>query len=722
MGEEKNFADELAKKNRTILIRYYMVVFLLLLLVASGILAFTFRIAFVEKDKWANQAKVFKQSELMIIPNRGNIYSSDGKLMATTVPRYSLLMDFKADGFPVDSFLYSKKNGIDSLSIYLSRKLKNRSAASYKAHLMRGFNSKNRGYPVYEGRVTYFDLKEIQQFPFFRYGRNTSGFYAKEMVQRQKFFGRMASRTIGDIDNEIKKEDGLSTGKNGLELRYDSLLRGRSGVQSLRRLGRSWTNVTEVEPVDGHDIITTIDIQIQDFTEKALIDKLNELDAELGIAIVMEVRTGEIKAISNLERASRGVYVEALNHAVADEIEPGSTFKIASMIVALEDKICTPDDMVETGNGTYAYGGKVIRDHNYERGGYHTISVAEAIWYSSNIGVAKTILKGYEHNPEKFIEGLKRTGINADLNLEIQGAGKTKIKSPGDSDWSRITLPWMSFGYNVQVPPIHTLTFYNAIANDGKMVRPLFTKEIQKDGKTVKRFATETIQTSICSNETLKIIREMMVNVVEKGTGATFRSDAVAFAGKTGTAQIASGGRYSGTHNLSFCGYFPAERPQYSCIVVIRHPRMGGTPSGTMPGSVFKTIAEKVYSHQTQIDLRKMAADSTRVIIPAVKNGDTQTLGYVLNEMKIKNNAKQIQSAYVRSEIKPTDEQIELKELAVSTELIPNVVGMGAKDAVYVLEKSGLRVSFSGRGQVVSQSVAAGQRVVKGQTIAIVLR
>ena len=720
MAEEESILEESTKNNRTLHIRYYIVI-LLLCPIIFGILSFTFKISFAEKEKWAKEAERYKLPDRMINPNRGNIYSADGKLMATSVPRYYLYLDFQADAFPVDSFLHSKTNGIDSLAVYLSRKFPNRSVESYKTHLKRGLASKSRQYPVYEGRVTYTDLKEIKQFPFFRYKNNARVLSQKEMVQRQKHFDRMASRTIGDIYNEIET-DGISKGKSGLELRYDSLLRGQAGIKSLRRVGKQWTNVTEVEPVDGYDIITTIDIQIQDFTEKALLEKLIELDAEVGIAIVMEVRTGEIKAISNLERAGAGLYVESRNRAVADEIEPGSTFKIASIMVALEDKVCTPDDIIDVGNGHYYYipNKKPINDHNAGKGNSR-ISVSEAIWNSSNVGVAKIILKGYENNPRKFIEGLERTGINADLNLEIPGAGHTKIKDPNSSSWSKTSLPWMSFGYEVQVPAIQTLAFYNAIANNGKMVRPMFTKEIQKEGKTVKRFTTETIRNSICSSETLHLIRKMMVDVVVIGTGKSFRSETVTIAGKTGTAQIASGGSYSGTHNLSFCGYFPADNPQYTCIVVIRHPRRG-VISGAMAGNVFKTIAETIYSHQTKIDLRKMTIDSTGVKIPAVKNGDTKALRYVLDGLKIKNNTKQINAVYAISNNRQENGQLEFKALTVQEGLVPNVVGMGAKDAIYTLEKSGLRVSFTGRGQVVSQSVAPGQLVVKGQTVSIVLK
>ena len=726
MSENKNPIEDTARTKR-ILSRYFIVV-VALLPVVIGILFFVFKIAFTEQEGWAEAAKTQKKASRIINPNRGKIYSSDGKLMVTSAPRYNLFMDFKAGSFLTDSFLHSKDNGIDSLAYYLANKLKDRSAASYKTHLMRGMNTKHRNYQICNGVVSYADLLEIRKFPFFRCGSsNETGLKAVEKTQRLKLFGSLASRTLGDITMQRDRDgkDSIYIGAYGLELQYDSLLRGQAGLYSIMKVGDKWTDVTEVEPLDGYDIQTTIDTQIQDFTEKALLDKLKELDAELGIAIVMDVRTGEIKAISNMERTQPGRYTETRNHALIDLIEPGSTFKVATMMVALEDKVCSPDSIIDTGDGNFYYPSRrysPITDHNVKKGGFGKISVAQSLWHSSNIGLAKVILSGYEKNPAKFVEGLNRVGINANLHLEIQGAGRARIITPENSQWSVTTLSRMSYGYEVQIPPINTLTFFNAIANDGKMIQPIFTKEIKKDDKTIKRFTTETIIPSICSNETLKIIREMLVNVVEEGTGKQFRSDAVPFAGKTGTAQIATAGGYSSAHhNLSFCGYFPADRPQYSCIVVIRRPRYG-EPSGAMPGSVFKTIAEKVYSHQTNIELRAMTSDSARVVIPAVKNGDTKALRYVLDELKIRNNTRQIKTEYARNENNPGNGEIELQELIVQEGLVPNVVGMGAKDAVYALEKSGLRVSVSGKGRVVSQSVSPGQRAVRGQTVAVVLR
>jgi cell division protein FtsI (penicillin-binding protein 3) len=715
---EEEEPEEIALEKKQIVWRYFVVILLLGVAIAI-IFVLIFKIAFREKEKWIEVAERHKIPDQLVKPDRGNIYSSDGKLMVTNVPRYYLYMDFQADGFIADTFLRSR-NGLDSLAICLSKKLKNRTVKGYRDHLLRGMKSKSREYPVYEGRVSYADLKEIKQFPFIRRGRNTSGFYEKEVVQRQRFYGSLASRTIGDIYNE-KETGGLPRGKTGLEMQYDSLLRGQHGTKSTIRVGRNWTSVMEEEPVPGMDLVTTIDLQIQDFTEKALIDKLRSTDAETGVAIVMEVRTGEIKAISNIERIRPGVYVETntRNYALTDQLEPGSTFKIPSIMVALEDGVCTPDDVVDTGNGIYRYENRNIIDHNADKGGYHQITLAQAIWYSSNIGVAKTILKGYRNDPKKFTDGLSRIGMDADLR--VHGAGRPRIRTQNDPRWSKLTLPWMSFGYEVQVPPIQMLAFYNAIANNGKMVRPAFTKEIRRDGKTVERFSTEVIRSSICSRETLSIIREMLVNVVERGTGKAVHSDAVAIAGKTGTAQIASGGGYQ-SHQVSFCGYFPAGSPVYSCIVVIRRPRIGYPSAGTMSGGVFKTIAEKIYSGQTRIDVRSMDADSMKVALPEVKNGDAKALASLLNELDIKTEPRRPKSGYIATERRTDDRLIGLKEVVLKENTVPNVAGMGARDAIYLLEKSGLRVSMSGRGRVVSQSLTPGQHVNRGQTVSIVLR
>ena len=552
-----------------------------------------------------------------------------------------------------------------------------------------------------------------------------NGFYVKEMVQREKPFGSLASRTIGDIYGEIDST-GVSKGKNGLELQYDSLLRGVPGVSSVKRIGGRWTNVTEVEPVDGMDIRSTIDINIQDITEKSLVDMLKSIDAASGTAVVMEVKTGEVKAITNMARIREGVYAETKNHAVADETEPGSTFKVASMMVALEDGVCQPGDTVDVGNGIFMYKGARMTDHNNHKGGYHKITAEQAIWYSSNIGVAKVILKGYEHNPTKYVEGLYRIGLTKDLHLEIPGAGRAKIRKPDDTTlyWSKTTLPWMSFGYETQIPPIYTLAFYNAIANDGKMVRPMFTKEILQNGKVVQRFSTEVINPSICSEQTLAIIKDMLLGVVEKGTGKAVHSDIVRIAGKTGTAQIASGGVYRRAgHQVAFCGYFPADKPEYTCIVVIRQPRIGYPSGGTMSGGVVKAIAEKIYASHVRINVNEMQPDSTAVLLPPAKSGDYQALTSVLDELDINMDTDSLkQEQWVYAQADTARRLLDIEDLTIRQGLVPRVVGMGAKDAVYLLESLGLRARIHGIGRVRSQSILPGQRIVKGQTIVLTLK
>ena len=730
MSEENEQNKNLPGNGRILF--FYFVVVLMLCCVAAGILICAFDTAFVEKEKWLKVAEEQKRPNRLILPGRGNIYSADGKLMATSVPRYYMYMDFKADVFETkttkwngrDTFLNSKTNGVDSLAVYLSRKLKDRTPAGYKAYLLRGLKSKSRQYPIFAGKVSYSDLKEIQKFPFLRLGRFRSGFYTKEMVQRQKPFGSLASRTIGDIYGEIE-EGGLTKGKNGLELQYDSLLRGEAGLSSVRRLGGGWTNVVEVEPTDGCDIKTTIDIHIQDITEKSLVDKLREIDAESGTAVVMEVATGEVKAITNMARIREGVYAETKNHAVADETEPGSTFKVASIMVALDDGVCAPSDTVDVGNGVFMYKGARMTDHNLNRGGYGRISVEQAIWYSSNIGVAKTILKGYENNPRKFVEGLYRIGMNADLRLEIPGSGRAKIRMPGDTlnYWSKTTMPWMSFGYETQIPPIYTLAFYNAIANGGKMMRPIFTKEIIKDGKTIQHFSPEVIKESICSDSTLAIIQDMLLGVVEKGTGKAVHSDIIRIAGKTGTAQIASGGVYrTSGHQVAFCGYFPADNPKYSCIVVIRRPRIGYPSGGTMSGGVVKAVAEKIYASYMLYDVREMERDSLAVPLPQVKGGNREAVESVLDELDIPTDADSLETIWTFARLSQDSTKIELRNLEIHDGTVPRVIGMGAKDAVYLMEKAGLRVSLSGVGRVVSQSVSPGGKVHKGQTVLLTLR
>jgi cell division protein FtsI (penicillin-binding protein 3) len=624
--------------------------------------------------------------------------------------------------FAIDSLFNSKHNNLDSLADCLARHFQDRTKEGYKAHLRKGLKSKDRQYLISTHKASYADYKKIQSFPFLRIPRNGSFFTKRETMQRHKPFGTLASRTIGDIYGEIL-ESGVTKARSGLEQQYDSLLRGIPGISSFRRSGASWVPVIEVEPVDGIDIRSTIDVEIQDVVEKTLSDMLRKTDADAGTAVVMEVKTGEIKAMTNMARTSPGHYSETMNHAVADVIEPGSTFKVAAMMVAIEDGVAVPSTPVDVGDGTFHYTNRTMTDHNHNRGGYGKITAEKSIWYSSNIGVAKIILSGYDKDPKKFVDGLHRIGMDADLKIGLPEANRARLRHPGDKYWSKTSLPWMSFGYEVQIPPVQTLTFFNAIANNGKMVRPKLVNDFLKNGEVVKHFNTEVIIPQICSQRTLKIIQDMLYNVVNykdptsahrDGTGKPAKSDIITIAGKTGTAQIARNGTYkTGAHNVSFCGYFPYENPQYTCIVVISHPREGVVSGGQMCGTVVKDIAEKIYSASIVFDVAKIADDSLKVAKPEMLIGNDAALKRITGELKV----SAIPAASTASAASSASSA---SSTMVTT--VPDVTGMGAKDAIYAIEQCGMRAAVSGYGKVEAQSVKTGAKAVAGQTVILTLK
>ena len=476
------------------------------------------------------------------------------------------------------------------------------------------------------------------------------------------------------------------------------------------------------------DISTTLDIDIQDIVNSSLLSKLTEIDAESGTAIVMEVKTGEIKAISNLGRISQGVYDETKNFAVSDESEPGSTFKTLSMMIALDKGVINPKDSIDTGNGVYMYKGAKMTDHNHRKGGFGMISAEQAIWFSSNIGTAKIVLKGFESNPSAFVDAIYDTKINLPLDIGIPGMGNAKIRHPKDTAkyWSKTTLPWMSFGYETQVPPIYKLNFYKALANNGRLIISLLVKKLVKGGETIEEYKTETINSSICKSSTLRQIRQMLLDVVEQehGTAHVIKSDKLLLAGKTGTAQLsagASGYKSAGArHQVSFCGYFPADKPVYSCIVVIRNPRNGYPSGGGMSGMVFKNIAERVYAQGRSVAI-EANKDTSVWIAPKVKNGNFEDLATVLGRLNLRfENEEDDDAEWVKTEIK--NKKIHVSAWSNEANLIPSVIGMGAKDAVFLLENSGLKVQISGKGKVYNQSKPAGRRITRGETVVLNLR
>lgn len=708
----------MADKRKSIVLRFGIVYFIILFLFSLVIYRIVV-LQFVEKDEWMEVAAKNKKSDIRVKPNRGNIFACDGRLMASSIPTYYVYMDTRVPALHEDDGKLFKEN-IDSVSLSLANYFGDRTKEEYKLMLKKAYHEGKGEVPLYPKRITYAQLKDLRKMPLFRMGRNKSGLIAKKLLRRVKPFGSLASRTIGDI-----YADESMGGKNGLELYFNTELLGTPGVSVRQKVANRWEETVQVEPIDGLDILTTIDIDLQDIAEKALVDSLKSFDAETGYAVLMEVQSGEVKAIVNMQKNADGSYTENKNGVVSDQVEPGSTFKVFSLIALLDNGKAQITDTIQTGNGVYNYYGSNMTDHNANRGGYHNITLAEAIHASSNIGVSRAVVKAYGQNPAEYVEKLYSMGFNEKMNLEIPGNAGPKIRHPKDKSkyWSKTTLPWMSIGYETQIPPIYTLAFYNAIANNGKLIRPFFVKAILKNGQTIKTFSTETIREAICKPRTLSIVRETLLGVLEgeKGTAKNVRSKYVRIAGKTGTAQISKGtlGYKAGgkSHQVSFCGYFPADDPLYTCIVVIREPHNGYPSGGKMAGSVFKSIAEQTMALKSNLKPDNFTQDTTNVFpyFPEGKSGNYKALQAVLSDLNLPVNGQT--ADWVKTFA--GEKTMRVEPLTVEKHNVPDLQGMGAKDALYLLGQMGLKVQIAGKGKVVSQNLLPGTAVSKGQTILI---
>ena len=706
--------------------RYFFVI-LLMALIGVAIVVKAGITMFAERQYWQDVADRFVKENVTVKPNRGNIISSDGKLMASSLPEYRIYMDFmsgekdekrrKKDQARRDSILTAN---MDSICIGLHKIFPDKSAAQFKAHLKKGRQAKSRNYLIYPKRISYIQYKEVKRLPVFCLNRYKGGFKELAYNQRKKPFGSLAARTLGDVYADTAKG-----ARNGIELAFDTILKGRDGLTHRQKVMNKYLNIVDVPPVDGCDLISTIDVGMQDICEKALVDKLKELNAFVGVVVLMEVATGEVKAIVNMTKGKDGNYYEMRNNAISDMLEPGSTFKTASIMVALEDGKITPDYVVDTGNGQMPMHGRVMKDWNWRRGGYGKLTVTEILEVSSNVGTSYIIDHFYGSNPQKYIDGLRRMSIDQPLHLQIAGEGKPNIRGPKErSYFSKTALPWMSIGYETQVPPLNILTFYNAIANNGVSIRPKFVKAAVKDGEIVKEYPTEVINPKICSDKTLAQIREILQKVVGEGLAKPAGSKQFHVSGKTGTAQISQGaaGYKAGVTNylVSFCGYFPSEAPKYSMIVSIQKP--GPTASGgLMAGSVFSKIAERVYAKDLRLPLTS-AIDTNTVVIPHVKAGEMRQTQRVLEELNINIQGKIADSRKeVWGSTHAAQQAVVLESRGIMQNFVPSVIGMGAKDAVYLLESKGLKVNLVGVGKVKSQSIANGTIIRKGQTITLTM-
>ena len=708
----------MADKRKDIVLRFGIVYIFICMLFVYVIYHIVI-IQFVERDNWLALAAHSKRSDIVVKPNRGNIYACDGRLMASSIPTYYVYMDLRVPALhEKEGALFN--NNVDSLAIYLSSFFHDRTAYEYKTTLTKAYQKGVGEFQLFPDRISYAQLKQLRTLPLFRLGRNKSGLITKELFKRVKPFGSLASRTIGDI-----YADELKGGKNGVELRFNTQLLGTSGVSIRQKIANTYMETVQVEPIDGMDITTTLDVDLQDIAEKALLDSLRAFDAGSGYVILMEVHSGEVKAIVNMQQNADKTYTENKNGAVSDLVEPGSTFKVASLMAALDQDKVKITDSIQTGNGIYRFSNQDMKDWNANKGGFGRISIADAIHASSNIGISRMIVNAYGHNPSEFVDKLYEMKLNEPLNLEIPGAAAPQIRHPKDKAkyWSSTTLPWMSIGYETQIPPIYTLAFYNAIANNGKYIRPFFVKSISKNGLIVKTFETETIKESICKPTTLQDIHDVLLGVLEGrlGTAKNVHSKYVRIAGKTGTAQISKGalGYKEGgkTHQVSFCGYFPAENPQYTCIVVIREPRIGYPSGGKMAGSVFKNVAERTMALKSHRKPNTFDLDSItkNPLSPISKVGYFNALQTVMTELQLPLGEKKSEWVKTFSD----DNKTLVEPAAVFKNAVPDLKGMGAKDAVYLLERMGLRVLAYGRGKVVSQNLKPGTFARKGSLIVL---
>lgn len=649
-----------------------------ILVMAIGIVIKLTNIQWVEGDFYRNLAKERTVKNFVIPANKGNIYSADGSLLAISIPSYKIRFDAVA---PKEEDFKNNINALsDSLAVMFGK-----SSGYYQNELTKAKKHKNRYFLVARD-LSYTQYMRIKSFPLFNLGPYKGGIITEQKTIREHPIGKIAERTIGyeRIDHE---------GENlevGIEGAFSNYLTGKDGKILKQKIAKNqWKPISdnnEVEPQDGYDVISTIDVYIQDIAHHALLKQLEKYEADHGCVVVMETHTGDVKAISNLGRATDGSYYETINYAVGESHEPGSTFKLIDLIALLDDKKIDTSAVFDSKGGDVVYRGSHVRDSH--RGGYGKISLARGFELSSNTVMVQAVYDNYKDNPQQFVDHINAFGLNKPLGLPFKGEGIPRIPQRKDKDWSGITLPWMAFGYGVSVTPLQTLTLYNAVANNGEMVKPKFVKEVKEWNKVIKRYDKEVINPKICSDETLAKVQKVLENVIVKGTGKKLYNKNFSMAGKTGTAQANYGkGKGAGTemyYTSSFVGYFPADNPKYSCIIVVHKPNVAqGYFGGDVSGPVFKRIAQKIYT------------DSPST-----------------NEIKTLNKKNAKQEANYNSYFA----QVENK-----TNIIPNVCGLSGMDAVALLENLGLKVKAVGVGKVKKQSIGAGQRLDKTQTIILEL-
>lgn len=680
--------------------------FLIVFLFSAGILFRIFTIQYAEGSKWKGIAESLGLQVMKVNATRGNIYSDDGSLLATSLPVYQVAFD---PTIANDDLFYGQ---IDSLSFLLSSFYKNLTPAQYKRKIVTARKDKREYLVLNRQQVGYQEKKQIERWPIFRAGKLRGGVIFEKVEKRIRPFSHLGGRTVGSINADNR-------GTVGLEYSFNRQLAGRDGEMLKKKMaGGGWKPVfdgTEIQPIDGYDIQTTINVNLQDVTETALLKHLEKHQADYGVVVLMEVKTGEIKAISNLSRNKEGQYYERYNYAVGNQgaREPGSTFKLASMIALLEDSELKLSDSVDTGDGKMNFFDEVMKDH--KPGGYGKLTIQEVFEKSSNIGVAKLVTEHFGSDPTRFTDYIKNIGIDKPLGFQLIGEGIPYIKDPTDSTWSGISLPWISHGYELKMTPLQTLTLYNAVANNGKMIQPLIVRSVLKDNREIETFKPKVLNKKICSNQTLGEIKVMLEGVVERGTARNIRNDRFKIAGKTGTAKKVKNGKYTSNYYTSFAGYFPADNPRYSCIVVIDEPQGYQIYGSDVSAPVFKEIADKIYA--LEIEMHQKLPDNKLEFVdvfPVIRSGKKDELQMISNELGISNHASD-NDTWVKTSV--VNHSIFWKGNDSPIDRVPDVKGMTLRDAIFVLENVGLKVSTKGRGRVSLQSITPGAKFSHGATI-----
>ncbi len=661
----------MVEDNKNIILRIYIVGAVIFFMALAIVVKIT-NIQWVEGDSLRKLANKHSIKNFVIPANKGNIYSADGSLLATSIPNYNIRFDAIAPNAK-DFHKYIKPLS-DSLAV-----LFNKPSNYFQLELTRARTSGNRFYLLARD-LSYTDYIKIKQFPLFKLGIYRGGIIVEQEVVRKHPIGEIASRTIG---YERITPEGLPDGK-GIEWAFRKYLNGKDGKVLKQKIAKGqWKpirDVNEVEPQDGYDIISTLDVYIQDIAHHALMDQLIKYKADHGCVVVMETKTGYVKAISNLGKIAEETYAETTNYAIAESHEPGSTYKLADLMTLLEDKKVDTSAVYNTNGGVIMYFGKKVVDSH--EGGYGSISLAQGFEKSSNTVMVQAVYNNYKNDPSKFVNHLNAYGLNSRLGLPFQGEGKPYIPQPTDKTWSNLSLPWMAFGYGVSITPLQTLTYYNAVANNGEMVKPQFVSEIKEWNITIKKFDKQVINPKICSQETILKLKAVLENVVKRGTASKLYSKDFSMAGKTGTAQANYGtnGGADKHYISSFVGYFPADLPKYSCIVVVHNPDSSNNNyyGADVAGPVFKRIAQKIFT-------------------------DSPTKNIVKNlDLKNSNQEKNYSDYYTKSQ--------------ENKNVIPNLKGMSGMDAVAILGNLKVKVKVIGVGKVKRQSLNPGQ-AIKSDTI-----